>query len=188
MNSTSTSELPASQQDDAEQTRVMPSAVVLALAKCTSPWAARRAPIVVQEVVDPHATWDPRAEPDEVAALDHMMFNRLAARDREGALRAAEDILALCPTHREARAACRHCRVILEATYREALGPELPVARVGVERLVEAVGPCGTAFAFVLKAGTGSLADLLATSEVPALETLRVLLEMTRADLLERSP
>jgi hypothetical protein len=187
MNTPSTREVPRPQQDDAERTLVMPNAVVLALAKRTIERAARPAAVVVREVVAPRAPSDPRAEPDEVVALDRMMFNRLAAKDREGALRVADDILAICPTHREARAAWRHCRVILEATHREALGPHLPVARVGVERLAEAAGPCGIAFAFVLKTGTGSLADLLATSEMPALETLRVLLEMTRAGLLERS-
>jgi hypothetical protein len=170
-------------EEPLERTRVMPDVMVRELARSSVLGAYPR--LVIEEPIVTILP-DPRTEPDEVRELDRNMFEKLFARDREGAMDAAEAILKLDPGHRAARLARKHCRTILEATYRKAIGAFVPTALADIERLADAARDCGTAFAFALKAGTGDLPSLLSTSALPPFETLRALHRMMIQGLIEQ--
>jgi len=172
-------------QHDPEETRIVPSGVLRALAQGSAEGGPNAPLVVVEERVAAVSPFDRRAEPDEVQQLDRVMFEKLAAKDRSGALLAAEAILKLEPGHTAALRAERNCRVVLEALYREAIGPEVPLARASAERLADSTGHCGTAFVFALRAGSGDLASLLEMSAMPRFETLRVLYDLLSEGLVE---
>jgi hypothetical protein len=173
--------------DEAERTRIVSAARASALARSSTADAVEAPHAVVEERVAAVSPFDPRAEPDEVQPLDRAMFERLFAKDAKGALLSAEAILRIDPKHKSALRAYRNCRVLLEAEYRDALGSEVPIARVGVEQLVQVAADCGTAFAFALKAGAGDLASLLEMSAMPQFETLALLYEMLGLGIVEHA-
>jgi hypothetical protein len=170
-------------EEPLETTRVVPDVVIRELARSSMLGAYPRVVIEAPTVI---ILPDPRTEPDEVRELDRVLYERLFARDREGAMDAAEAILKLDSRHRAARLARKHCRIILEARYRAAVGSFVPRALAGLEQLTAAAGDCGTAFAFALKAGAGDLPSLLSTSALPSFETLRALHRMVAQGLIER--
>jgi hypothetical protein len=175
------------EHDDDDRTRIVPSAIVNALARSSRADTTSIRRVIVEERVSV-LPFDSRAEPDEVQQLDRDMFKRLLAKDHDAALLVAEAILPLDPTHKAALLTHKHCRVILEAKYRDALGSAVPVAHVGVDQLAQVARDCGTAFVFTLKAGSGDLATLLETSAMPHFETLRVLFEMMADGKVGRRP
>lgn len=143
-------------------------------------------------IVEEDDVYEPRR--DSVVCEDdipghpvHVMYARLKCEDFQGALMAAEAVLAREPDRHDAHECREQCHVALRKLYLSRIGaleriPQLSIEPEDVSRRVSDRRVEGLLHHVD---GLRSVADIVALSELPPVETLRILSELYLREVIE---
>jgi hypothetical protein len=117
---------------------------------------------------------------------------RIAARDYAGALRVAEDMLALRPDDDLARKVADDCREMLVRVYQAQVGgaDDLPVLAVDIAGVASASLDQWSGYVLSCIDGNTTISELIDVCSFPRLDTLRLLYGLVQSGLvrIERRP
>lgn len=115
-----------------------------------------------------------------------MLRERIGARDYAGALRVAEDMLALRPDDNLARRCAQDCREMLARVYQSQLGAadDLPVLAVGTTEVAAASLDQWSGYVLSCIDGNTTISNLVDVCSFPRLDTLRLLFGLVQSGLV----
>lgn len=143
-------------------------------------------------IVEEDDVYEPRrdsvvCEDDIPGGPVHVMYERLKQEDYQGALMAAEAVLAREPDRHDAQECREQCYVALRKLYLSRIGPlhRVPQLSMEPEDVSRRISDRRAESLLAHVDGMRSIGAIVALSELPPVETLRVLSELFLREVIE---